>query len=412
MDNLAILKNLTIPLPADLEQIRAQNARLRRRFFVYSLLASLVVGVVDCFALWVWKGTGQWEGYWNIASMEFLMVLLMPIVFISVGASAVNKHARLRLNEASAPALALRLAALAGDETRAPVAASQPTPLEDENLLTNPLRLGPFRRPGLGWQNNNLTFELALSGVVTVVYSAFFALAAFGQGFVVDLIELVLWLVVIGVIPIIWAWQQSLKKVTIIVDEHGLQWKALHWRLLSRTLRLAWQDARVFYTFDYEQHAALFWHNWHIYVLDAPAATLAWSVEAPPRYARQTISAEQSIHERLAQVIVARTGLPLRSLSAAANELAGKPFQPGAYDAHAQAGLSEQPTQPQTRWLHRWYMAFPPLALLVLLPLAAWGIQSYYASYYGSLLAQARASPALLRGDHRRQQIHSCEWCL
>lgn len=391
MDNLAILKGLTIPYPAEPEQIRAQSARLRRRFFVYSLLASLAVGVVSGLTLWIWKGSGQWEGYWNIYSLEFLLMLLAPLSFIALGARSIDKHAQFQGRSSHTPAMTLRRAALAADETKAPAAAQQPELLEDGNFLTEPLRLGPFRRPDLGWQDTNLTIDLALSGGATALFLASFVLAAFGQVFVVDLLEIILWPVGIVAALIIWGWQQSLKKVMVTVDADGLQWKALYWRLPSRTLELAWQDARAFYTFDYEQHAALFWRNWRIYVLDAPAATLAWRVELPPKYARQTVAGDQAIHERLASVIVTRTGLTLRSLVAAANELAGKPFLPGASDPDAPVGVNEQPAQPHIPWQRRWYTLIPPLALLVLVPLAAWGIQDYYASYYGSLLAQVRA---------------------
>jgi protein-S-isoprenylcysteine O-methyltransferase Ste14 len=395
MDNLAILKGLTIPLPPDLEQIRKQNARRRRRFLVYSLLVSLAVEGVSCFMLWIWKGTGQWEGFWNVNTLYFLLVLLVPIMFIYAGARAVNRRAQLQEAELRAPAQILRQAALAGDETKAPLATPQPTPLEDGTLLTTPLHLGPLYRPDKARRDSSIGRELAISGGGTVVVLGGFVLMALGQVLPEALIYAIIWSVGIGAMLLVWAWERALKKITVTVDEQGLQWKLLYWRLPSPTLRLAWQDARAFYTFDYEQRSTLGGYSWRIYVLDAPAATLAWAVEVPHRYARQSVFAEQSIHERLAQVIVTRTGLPLRTLATAAGELARElarqPLRPGTRDADTQAGVSERPPQPQTRWLRRWYPLMPPLALLVLLPLTAWGVQSYYTSYYGSLLARARS---------------------
>ncbi len=395
MDNLAIVNSLTTPRPTNLEQIREQNARLRRRFLVYSLLASLAVEGVGCLMLWIWKGTGQWEGFWGINIASIFLMLLMPIMFIYVGARAVNRRAQLQEDEPRAPAQTLRQAALAGDETRAPLATPQPTPLEDGIILTTPLRLGPLYRPDKARRGSSIGMELAISGGSTAVVLGAFVLIALGQVLPEALIYAIIWFVGIGAMLLVWAWERALKKITVTVDEQGLQWKLLHWRLPSPTLRLAWQDARAFYTFDYEQRSTLGWHSWRIYVLDAPAATLAWAVEVPHRYARQSVFTGQSIHERLAQVIVTRTGLPLRTLATAAGELARElarqPLRPGARDADTQAGVSERPPQPPTRWLRRWYPLMPPLALLVLLPLTAWGIQSYYTSYYGLLLARARS---------------------
>ena len=205
-----------------------------------------------------------------------------------------------------------------------------------------------------------------------------------------------------GALLIVWAWQQAIKKMAITAEEQGLRWKLRPRWWPRRASFLAWQDVRVFYTFDYERRSALFWSNWRLYVLDSPEATLAWSVKLPPPFAPPTRSAEQTTHEYLARLIVTRTGLPLRTLAAAAKELAKDPIVrrasqfgrqrlPAETELTTLTILNERPAQPRSGRGRRWSLAAPPLALLVLLPLAAWGIQTYQSEQYASLLAQVHA---------------------
>ncbi|HEY7348185.1 MAG TPA: hypothetical protein VH599_07665 [Ktedonobacterales bacterium] len=401
MNNTALFKGLTIPGLPDLEQVNRLNTGMRRCLFVYSLLASLVSGMVGCFTLWTWKETGQWQGYWNVESLLILLMLgFIPATLILSGLAPFHKRATLR--EEITRALALRQAARAGEEAIAPLVAPQPTLLESGDLPTSPTRLGPLRRLKEMMQASPLSAEIAIDGGAPTVFLVIFALAALNQLLLVDLLTLMLVPLAIGGFLIAWTRQRVLKKITITVDEQGLQWKPLHWRGPRRTRYLAWQDARAFYTFDYERRSSLFWQDWRIFVLDAPEATLAWGVVVPPRFAQQVRSAEQIAHERLVRLIVTRTGLPLRTLSAAAEERARNPIERIADQFSRQvitaetaratlADLNERPPQRLSGWLRRWSLAIPPLALLALLPFAAWGVQAYRSHQYASLLAQARS---------------------
>ena len=82
--------------------------------------------------------------------------------------------------------LALRQAAWAG-ETSAPEAVPQPVPLEQGDLPTSPLRLGPLRRLPEVMEDSRFPDEIAISGVSIGAYLLIFVSFAFNQGLLVVL---------------------------------------------------------------------------------------------------------------------------------------------------------------------------------------------------------------------------------
>jgi hypothetical protein len=110
---------------------------------------------------------------------------------------------------------------------------------------------------------------------------------------------------------------------SIVADELGLvSWRRA-WGPRSRST-IYWSAARSFFVINYTGKKAESWHSF--YALDAHDMLLFWHISY------RTKASILAAHERLCRLIVTRTKLPLRDLSAAADKLASIEDNPSAQE--------------------------------------------------------------------------------
>lgn len=283
---------------------RARRGILIAGFFIF--LGLLI------FTITSWQ-SGGWENYYKVAVTVLHVIFTGFLVFLFL-----KQVQRLHSSAAS-----LRQAIAERDEQTAPPAAEQPAPLTAAEFSIGPERLNLFG----GWRNsfagaasltllcflpgagfaallvalieNNVFDHLSLTlNIILGVFLVLLGLAAFFS-MVVGLIALVL----LPGVP---------RHAYLVADESGVRWWKKAWGKYSR-FSISWYEARSFFMIAYSGKKEESWHRF--YALDTPDTILIWHIY------EETNAKQIAAHERLCRLIVTRTKLPLRDLSAAVEKL-------------------------------------------------------------------------------------------
>lgn len=334
MDNRGIFRGLIISCPPTLEQVQRQNRRTRLLVIFFVVLVCLLPTIFGIQSLWQGWQDGRWDdSFWH----PFLTQVFVPLgpATTSLLGLCIYFWQKAQEKVKGVEALPLREAAAAGDNSLAPLVKQQARFLDSADGVAD-VSQGHHFKP----------------------------LAAVKQG----------------------------KYLDVFVDEQGVEWTGSEWwRPGSRYI--AWSEARAFYTFSYLHQVRYQSERQQVYVLDAPANTLAWVV---PSFWQASTFGEMAAIERLRNLISTYTGLPLRDLTKAAEEVArltpedAASFLPSKR-ASATPHLSSTPSLAEPRVTRPRRSLFPliglaPLLSLALLAVTAWGLQTYEPSMYNALL--------------------------
>jgi len=239
--------------------------------------------------------------------------------------------------------IALQHAAMASDETLAPLAASQPPRTAERPERVSMDTVGPLTRLPSSTARSSWLMPFVASlclvggivplGLITFplpdtftvdslsTLSAWRSLGLLLSTATLSLVSL--WLLAVGLFGL-WRMLRSLADLGIRVDEQGISWRRRSWdRGLTITKR--WSEAKAFYMISYK--AGRHWTTRTVYALDFGAAILAWEVVAiSNRYASAKAQAREratrEVSERLCAEIARHTQLPLRDVTALALRIA------------------------------------------------------------------------------------------
>ncbi len=150
-----------------------------------------------------------------------------------------------------------------------------------------------------------------------------------------------------GIGLLVWNRRRN-RTISVNADESGLRWNLPGGRRGDRYRFIPWEHVRAFYLVGYLNEDAE--QQWAV-TLDAPGASLSWEI-SPTLKAKSLAASDQ-----LGALILARTGVPLRDLTAAAQKLMVAPWQrhyPQMQEA-LRASIPEVATlyaalPPTTRW--------------------------------------------------------------
>ena len=225
-----------------------------------------------------------------------------------------------RLRSSAVP---LRQAAAERDDQIAPLAAKQPVPLTAAEFSIGPERLSLF-----GNWRNSLAGAAAMTVLLFLPGAGFAALLVallennvFGHLPVALDITLAVLLALLGVVALfssvvgvvmLFLLSDAPRHAYLVADESGVRWWKKAWGKYSR-FSISWYDARSFFMIAYPGEKEGSWRR--VYALDTPDMILIWRIN-------EGINAKQmAAHERFCRLIVTRTKLPLRDLSAAVEKL-------------------------------------------------------------------------------------------
>lgn len=303
--------------PGLLTQSTWDNKRMmwlkRRDKIVWFSLAALI----SFFVLWTYIGNWQSSSLWQ----KVFAVIYVPFVLwitLIVARSDARGWSQVRTG-----ALALRQAAEDEDELIAPLAAEQPASLASAGFATGLERIHLFG----GWFSS--AGGVVGIGVVLLLFSAGYAIllvTLIGSGIfnhpdTAPLIILFILLILIGVaaglggiggIIALLSVYSIRRHAYVVADESGVRWWRRAWGKHSRR-SISWYDVRSFFMIVYPGKKEE--KQYTLYALDAHDVLLLW------RISHRTRPRILGAHERLCRLIVTRTKLPLRDLSAAVEKL-------------------------------------------------------------------------------------------
>lgn len=363
-----------------------------------SFVIACVFAVRSLLSAWA---TGQWdENYWH----DFLMTTFVPLF----GLATQIPLAFLKMTEPISPyqmrlALSLtRALAVVGDTELAPVETKLLDRLRSESTVGLPARFGPLARPARDLEHNNL-LSGGLALVVTVgcllIGLAVITLAVAEQYHVL-LVALGVTTLVLSTMGVreIMRGMRLRRRITIEADAWGIRMPVPEDR--SRTLSIAWHDARSLVTLSYP--ALLRGEMRHMFALDTENVTIAGEVGS------HESGDVAEISDRLCALIHTRTGLVPHDLTTTAAKLTTAHWEPAYKQVfESLAGfLATNISQPvddtvvQAQRMLRRPARFrsvirPALTLMVVLLMvpgllagAGVGLQRYQSSYYDNLLRQ------------------------
>lgn len=280
----------------------------------------------SAYTLWWFASNWQSWAIWQKVCFAVYTPFMLWII-LSIARRESRGWSQLRTG-----ALALRQAVEEGDEQIAPLAAEQPASLTSADFPTGPERIslfGNWRNSAGGVATIGVLLLLFLSGyiillvtllensifdhlptaplIILIILLSVFGLAAFVSG--------------AGGIFALFAVYSIRRHAYVVADESGVRWWRRAWGKRS-SLFIPWDAARSFFMFTYPGQKAGSWHRF--YVLDAHDALLFWHISY------RTTPRILAAHERLNRLIVTRTRLPLRDLSAAAEALTSRIDNPSA----------------------------------------------------------------------------------
>ncbi len=338
----------------------------RSMFIIYPLLLLFFYGSA-VFALWVaWvQGGDYWGEFWRT-----LYTCLLPTLLILRIAASYEDIPAWRLRGAF---IALRRAALVGDEALAPLARTQPAratvTAPESSALAKVDRVGPLVR--LNATVERLTWFVAFAfgltlgpGLLALVAWMFSLPTSFAIGSLTTLgawqsLELVLPLATVGLMAVgllimglfgLWRTYRFSPDLAVQVDDQSIGWRRRPW---DRTLTIRrWSEARAFYMISYK--GGRHWTTRTVYALDFGAAILTWEVVAiSNRYASAKAQAREratrEVSQRLCDEIARHTNLPLRDVTALAQGIVATLSPGAASGAHPLASALLPYTDPEGR---------------------------------------------------------------
>lgn len=350
---------------------RPRNRLIRTlaRIATHLLLVAFAVVNAQAYATLIAAGrSGDWSPFWGSSwGQPYLGVVFALIIAFAYGwyPDSVDRIAVDTLHQLAAT----------GDDTLAPPASVQPSPLSEDELAENAERIGPLR----GLLDHGRVSALRMATVALLVAAAFYlGLAALtaslgpldfhqpdiSQIILTGLDVLLLLLVPAAVALAVTCWRRANRiRAGLIVeaDREGISWRDTRWNTGAH--RLAWAEADAFFTVKYRVNALLGDGRWRTaYVLASPEALLSWHLEF------LSSPADVRASERCTRLIATRTRLPLRDLSETVEDLSL------AY-AYALGSTGRRPLErePDPRWVALFAPTLAPFhrGLLILLSICA-----------------------------------------
>lgn len=304
-------------LPGLLEESTWDTAKvtwLKRRDRIYFFLLAAIIS-----ALALWAFANQWQG-WPLWMKVIMSISILGSLLLRPSSLRNDFHGWQQLRTG---ALALRQAAEDGDEQIAPLAAGQPAALTAAEFPAGLERIKLFG----GWFSS--AGRVAGIGIVLLLFSTGYIILLvilIGSGIfnhpdtaplIISLILLILFGLAAGVCGI-WGIFALLSVYSIrrhsyvVADESGVRWWRRAWGKHSRR-SISWYTVRSFFMIVYPGKKE--GKQYILYALDAHDVLLLW------RISHRTRPSVLAAHERFCRLIVTRTKLPLRDLSAAVEKL-------------------------------------------------------------------------------------------
>lgn len=380
------------------DQQTAQQQSLSLRVLGWALgLAVIGVTAYSSWQIWLAWQTG-YEPYWQQAWTAVPVVFFLAIAYLMsslMGRFLLGLRAFIRLFRAQNERV--RQAAITGNDRLAPLAAEQPEPLPSSEWPLSPAIFGPFEPQRQKAVRRSLvtggaTFLVA-GGMIALIIVIGGILPTTGDGLFGGMIKAlaVIWLGLIalfglvslaGLIVLLWGRVRSSRQdlpERFVVDDWSLRQDGGGNRRAGQPL--AWHDIRAFYKAD-----DLLRLNGSL-VSEGPPQRTTYTVEAGERRLQWSIGntstpAQRAESDWLVRLVVTRTRLPLRDLSAAVSSQAlammdliatfdrpfsGKRFtvQSSPDSAASHPSIRSLGTR-QSRWLSASRIAAFALALLLL----------------------------------------------
>lgn len=303
-------------------------------------LAVLGVTVYAGWQLWFALQTGYeplWGHFWTAAFILF--GLAMVYIFASM-LGPVLAHLRPFQRATRSRAERVQAAALTGDNKLTPLAAAQPEPLTASALPIGAVTFGPFAptrrhnsRPSLG---RSFAFLLATVGVTAVVVAAYVLASQFlddgpfmawMRPMFLILLGLFALTALISVGQFLLTLVRRLRgagrveRMRLIADDWGL--RPLYGKRGKERQAIAWHEVRAFYKADdllrlHSQVISKGMPQKTTYTIATGERTLSWTLweDAPAQ--------QRADSEHLCRLIVTRTKLPLRDVTAFTTQLAAE----------------------------------------------------------------------------------------
>lgn len=291
---------------------------LRWRWAILIFTISCIsVGLVFAFsALGTAWHTGQdsdWSNFWNVG----LDVLRFSPLLVFT-----RKDVWKSLDEAPEHVRIARQAARSADDSAAPLAETQPEPLDTSNPGSNDTRELVLRRPH-GTSRDTLGvcgWLLIVGGIFPLTIGAIMLEVSFFSSRGSDARAITVILALSGSALVGSGWllirmRKTIAVVAVRVDYLGIAWRPR--TRLSRWRRISWDQALAFITLSYRSMST--YQSRHLYALDTAAGVLSWEERDLPTWETHT-DADRAEHEDasyLRRLIVTCTGLPMRDISSA-----------------------------------------------------------------------------------------------
>lgn len=303
-------------------------------------LATLVVAYVGVAAFAAWQ---FWRAGHTAADQDWqrLMITLIILFFVAVayaGATIVGPTlVRLRpfVRQMRAENDRGQQAAIAGDGQLAPLATGQPEPLLASEIPVGTVKFGPFG----SWRRRRTRPSIAQSLVVVVIASGMIAavvmvpgLVPFGEEFPSIPLANGFAILIVGLAALIGLTSVAQIVLSVWMLAHGggdpvPHFAADDWGMRQlggrrgRNQPIPWHEIRAFY--QAEDRLRLSGSQ----ITPGPAQQTTYTVDTGDRQLRWSIwddstPAQRADGERLCRLVVTRTRLPLRDLSAVASRQA------------------------------------------------------------------------------------------
>ena len=221
----------------------------------------------------------------------------------------------------------LRSAALAGNDTIAPLMIDQPAPLASDELPHDMTRLLRLKFPTVSRWAIILSWAAVIMAVgITILNLTFLQQPSqpYELRVVNDLFQYVYSLFIVEKIIALYGgpevvahgWGVFLpmrRQRLLAIDDWGIRWRARGWR--TRELTLAWHDVTAFCAHRRRSESGS--NSSYTYALMGSEQSFAWIVSARAK------ESERAASELLVRLVIARTGCPLRDVTGSADILDG-----------------------------------------------------------------------------------------
>ena len=277
---------------------------------VAALVSAMLFLALPLYDLWEGLRTHQWNHFHEVANYPLYVIVFLPWA-IGIGwfpyatvSAAVSRVWR---------------AAAQGDDAIAPLAATQPEPSREDEHSAAVEVLGPLRgikdrsRIGMFWTFGVLFVVFALGcGLLSIALGHELIAQPSALGDPLFLFYAVLSALSLSSLVLLFYGirlpvlaRRLGRGLSVTADETDLAWRDTRWR--SGRRRIVWSEAEAFITIMCQGSGE---PPRRVYALKAGGTTLLWSITT--FMSRQ----EHAASDRLRCLIVTRTGLPLRDVTA------------------------------------------------------------------------------------------------